>query len=215
VTLPGFYDKVRELSQEERLELARLPIDDSHFIKQTGVSQLYGEAGFTANERTGARPTLDVNGLLSGFTGEGSKTVLPAWAMAKLSMRLVPDQDHREVHQQLIRYLEEHAPRDVSWELKELTGNPASISDRNTPGVRAMAKALEMVWGRQPYFKREGGSIPVVGDMQRLLGVESVICGFGLPDDNMHAPNEKQHLPTWYRGIEAYIHFFLNLSDGR
>ena len=170
---------------------------------------------FTANERTGARPTLDVNGLLSGFTGEGSKTVIPAWAMAKLSMRLVPNQDHREVHQQLIQYLEEHAPKDIHWELKTLAGNPASISDRGIPGVRAMAKALETVWGRLPYFKREGGSIPVVGDMQRLLGVESVICGFGLPDDNVHAPNEKQHLPTWYRGIEAYIHFFLNLTNGR
>jgi len=215
VTLPGFYDRVRELSQEEHAELSRLPIDERHFLEQTGVSHLYGESGFTPIERTGARPTLDVNGLLSGFTGEGSKTVIPAWAMAKLSMRLVPDQDHREVHQQLIQYLEEHAPKDIHWELKTLAGNPASISQRKTPGVRAMAKALETVWGRQPYFKREGGSIPVVGDMQRLLGVESVICGFGLPDDNVHAPNEKQNLPTWYRGIEAYIHFFLNLSNGR
>ena len=215
VTLPGFYDRVRDLSQEERAELSRLPIGDRHFLEQTGVSQLYGESGYTANERTGVRPTLDVNGLLSGFTGEGSKTVIPAWAMAKLSMRLVPDQDHREVHQQLIQYLEAHAPKDVHWELKTLAGNPASVSDRNTPGVRAMAEALETVWGRQPYFKREGGSIPVVGDMQRLLGVESVICGFGLPDDNVHAPNEKLNLPTWYRGIEAYIHFFLNLANGR
>jgi len=211
VTLPGFYDKVRKLSKEERQELARLPIDEQHFLEQTGVKALYGEPGFTANERTGARPTLDVNGLLSGFTGEGSKTIIPAWAMAKISTRLVPDQHPQEVHQQLLRYLEQNAPKDIRWEVKVLAGNPASISDRNNLCVQAMAKALETVWGQKPYFKREGGSIPVVGDMQRLLGVESVVCGFSLPDDNIHAPNEKQHLPTWHRGIDAYIHFFLNL----
>jgi acetylornithine deacetylase/succinyl-diaminopimelate desuccinylase-like protein len=212
VTLPGFYDRVRDLSKEEREELVRLPIDDNHYLEQTGVAILYGEPGFTANERTGARPTLDVNGLLSGFTGEGSKTVIPSWAMAKLSTRLVPDQDHKEVYRQLLRYLEQQAPKDISWELKALAGNSASISDRKTPWVKAMARALELVWNRRPYFKREGGSIPVVGDMQRLLGVESVICGFGLPDDNVHAPNEKQNLQTWYRGIDSYIHFFLNLK---
>jgi acetylornithine deacetylase/succinyl-diaminopimelate desuccinylase-like protein len=212
VTLPGFYDRVRGLSADEHEEMARLPINEHHYIEQTGAPGLYGEAGFTANEQAGARPTLDVNGLLSGFTGDGSKTVIPAWAMAKLSMRLVPDQDPGEVHQQLLRYLEQNAPKDIRWEVQTLAGNPASISDRNNPGVMAMAKALEKVWGKRPYFKREGGSIPVVGDMQRLLGIESVICGFGLPDDNVHAPNEKLNLPTWYRGIDAYIHFFLNLK---
>ena len=201
VNLPGFYNTVRALSQEEHEEFARLPVNESDYIEQTGVPALHGETGFTANELTGARPTLDVNGLFSGFIGEGSKTVIPAWAMAKLSMRLVPDQDPQKVHKELLRYLEQNAPKDIRWELKALAGNPASISDRKNPGVQAMAKALETVWGVQPYFKREGGSIPVVGDMQRLLGVESVICGFGLPDDNVHAPNEKQNLPTWYQGI--------------
>jgi acetylornithine deacetylase/succinyl-diaminopimelate desuccinylase-like protein len=212
ITLPGFYDTVRKLSREERDEFARLPIDDQHFIKNTGVPALFGEAGFTANERVGARPTLDVNGLLSGFTGQGSKTVLPAWAMAKISCRLVPDQDPEEVHKQLTQYIDHHAPKDVRWELEVMAGGPASISNRNNIGVQAMSKALELVWGKRPYFHREGGSIPVVAQMQRLLGVESVIAGFGLPDDNVHAPNEKQHLPTWYRGIEAYIHFFNNLK---
>ena len=212
VTLPGFYNRVLKLSKEERNELARLPVQDNDYIEQTGVSALHGEAGYSANEQTGVRPTLDVNGLLSGFTGEGSKTVIPAWAMAKLSMRLVPNQDPQKVHKQLLRYLQKNAPKDIHWELKALAGNPASISDRNNPGVQAMSKALEMAWGKRPYFKREGGSIPVVGDMQRLLGVESVICGFGLPDDNVHAPNEKQNLSTWYHGIDAYIHFFLNLK---
>lgn len=212
ITLPGFYDKVQELNKEEREELARLPIDDKHFLEVTGAPALYGEAGFPVNERAGARPTLDVNGMLSGFTGEGSKTVIPAWAMAKISMRLVPDQNPKEIHQQLIRYLQEHAPKDIRWELTAMAGSSASISDRNNMGVRAMSKALEIVWGIRPYFRREGGSIPVVRDMQKLLGIESVICGFGLPDDNVHAPNEKMHLPTWYRGIEAVIHFFINLK---
>jgi acetylornithine deacetylase/succinyl-diaminopimelate desuccinylase-like protein len=212
ITLPGFYDRVQKLDKADREELGRLPIDDRHFLDITGVPALYGEAGYTANERTGARPTLDVNGMVSGFIGEGSKTVIPAWAMAKISMRLVPDQDPVEVHQQLRQYLEEHAPGDIRWELNVMAGGPASISDRNNIGVRAMAKALEAVWGTPPYFRREGGSIPVVKDMQSLLGIESVVSGFGLPDDNVHAPNEKMHLPTWYRGIEAVIHFFMNLK---
>jgi acetylornithine deacetylase/succinyl-diaminopimelate desuccinylase-like protein len=211
ITLPGFYDRVQNLTEDEREELARLPINEKNYLEITGAPELYGEDGFTANERTGARPTLDINGMLSGFTGEGSKTVIPAWAMAKISMRLVPDQDPKEVHQQLIRYLEEHATKDIRWELTALAGGPASVSDRNNGRVQAMSKALETVWGTRPYFRREGGSIPVVKDMQNLLGIESVICGFGLPDDNVHAPNEKMHLPTWYRGIEAFINFFMNL----
>ena len=206
VTLPGFYDKVRELSKEEREEMARLPIGEKHFLEQT-----YGEAGFTANERVGARPTLDVNGLLSGFTGEGSKTVIPAWAMAKISTRLVPDQTPAEAKKQLIQYLNEKTPKDVRWKLKEHHGGMPSISDQDNIGIQAMARALETVWGKRPYFHREGGSIPVVAQMQHLLGVESVIAGFSLPDDNVHAPNEKQNLPNWYLGIDAYIHFFLNL----
>lgn len=212
VTLPGFYDRVRPLSDEERAEMARLPVDDSHYLEQTGAPALYGEAGYTANERVGARPTLDVNGLLAGFTGPGSKTVIPAWAMAKISCRLVPDQRPEEVHRQLLRYLEENAPADIRWEVTSMHGAVASISDRNGPAIQAMERALETVWGRRPFFRREGGSIPVVGQMQAILGIESVICGFGLPDDNVHAPNEKQHLPTWYRGIETLAHFLLNLK---
>jgi acetylornithine deacetylase/succinyl-diaminopimelate desuccinylase-like protein len=115
------------------------------------------------------------------------------------------------VHRQLRQYLEEHAPKTVHWELEALAGGAASISDLDRPWVVALGKALETVWGKKPLFKREGGSVPVVSQMQRLLGVESVLAGFGLPDDNLHAPNEKQHLPTWYRGIEAFIHFFFNL----
>jgi len=212
VALPGFYDKVRELSQEEREELKRIPFDEKSYMEKIGVRGLHGEAGYTTLEREGVRPTLDVNGLLAGFTGEGSKTIIPAWAMAKISCRLVPDQDPKEVHQQMLRYLEDHAPKSIRWELDELAGGPASISNKDSQVVQAMSNALEAVWGRRPYFKREGGSIPVVAQMQHLLGLESVIAGFGLPDDNVHSPNEKQHLPTWYRGIDTYIHFFINLK---
>jgi acetylornithine deacetylase/succinyl-diaminopimelate desuccinylase-like protein len=213
ITLPGFYDKVRPLTPQERIAIATLPLDEEEYLKNTGAPALYGEEGYTPSERTGARPSLDVNGLYSGFTGPGSKTVIPAWAMAKISMRLVPVQDPAEVQKQLEQYLNEHAPKTVRWELINYAGGEACETDLNYPAVVALCDALETVWGRPPVFKREGGSIPVVVDMKKILGVESVITGFGLPDDNLHAPNEKLHLPTWYRGIEALIHFFVNLAD--
>jgi acetylornithine deacetylase/succinyl-diaminopimelate desuccinylase-like protein len=213
ITLPGFYDRVRSLSAEERGELARLPMNEAYYRDQTGVPQVWGEEGYSPTERIGARPTLEVNGLLSGFTGKGSKTVLPAHAMAKISMRLVPDQDPAEVEKQLRQYLEQNAPKTIRWELDTMAGGPASITDPHIPGAEALSRALEQVWGIRPVYKREGGSIPVVADMQNILGVGSVLTGFGLPDDNLHAPNEKLHLPTWYRGIDALINFFYNLQE--
>jgi acetylornithine deacetylase/succinyl-diaminopimelate desuccinylase-like protein len=212
VTLPGFYDRVRALSDEERAALARLPVGDEVYKAQTGLSELWGEAGYTSVERLGGRPTLEVNGLLSGFTGEGSKTVLPAKAMAKISCRLVPDQDPHEVYQQLMAYLEANAPKTIQYEVLQHAGGVASISDLHSPGVEAMSKAMETVWGKQPLYRREGGSVPVVAQFQQLLRIETVNAGFGLPDDNYHAPNEKLHLPTWRRGIETFIHFFFNLQ---
>ncbi len=211
ITLPGFYDSVRVLTPEEHADFARLPNTEEEYLRQTGVPALWGEPEYIPAERIGARPTLEINGMVSGFTGAGQKTVLPAWAMAKISCRLVPDQDPEAVHQQLRRFLTEKAPKTIRWELDKLSGAPASISDLSQPGVKALEKALETVWGVRPYFKREGGSIPVVGQMQSILGFDSVLTGFGLPDDNLHAPNEKMHLPTWYKGIEALIHFFFNL----
>lgn len=213
VTLPGFYDSVLPMSAEERSELARLPIDDDTYLGQTGAPALWGESGFTPVERLGGRPTLEVNGLLSGFTGEGSKTVLPAQAMAKISCRLVPDQDPDVVQEQLLRYLEEQAPETVRYEVIKHAGSPASISDRHSAAIQAIYKALESVWGLPPVFRREGGSVPVVVQFQKYLGVESVNVGFALPGDNMHAPNEKIHLPTWARGIDTLVHFIYNLSD--
>ncbi len=213
ITLPGYYDSVRPMDNEEREELARLPMGEDFYLKQTGAPALYGEAGFSPVERTGGRPTLEVNGLLSGFTGEGSKTVLPSKAMAKISMRLVPDQDPDQVHQQLIQYLQENAPNSVKWEVIKMAGGAASITDRHMPAVSALSQALEDTWGKRPVFKREGGSVPVVSQMRKILGIESVLTGFGLPDDNLHAPNEKVHIPTYYRGIEAFTRFLYLLGE--
>jgi acetylornithine deacetylase/succinyl-diaminopimelate desuccinylase-like protein len=213
ITLPGFYEHVRELSSEERAELSRLPMSDDYYKNQTGAPELWGETGYSAQERIGARPTLEINGLLSGFTGKGSKTVIPAWAMAKISMRLVPDQDPVEIDHSLRQYLYEHTPGSVRWELDNLSGGKASLTHRDTIGTKALSRALETVWHTRPVFKRDGGSIPVVTDMQNILGVDSVLTGFALPDDNIHAPNEKLHLPTWFRGIDALIYFLNYLAE--
>ncbi len=211
ITLPGFYDSVRPLDQAEREELARLPVDEAFYLKQTGAPALWGEEGYSPVERTGARPTLDVHGLLSGFTGSGSKTVIPSWAMAKVSMRLVPDQEPQEAGRQLRQYLEENAGNTIRWELSDLSGAAASVTDRDLPAVKALYDALETVWNKQPVYRREGGSVPVTEEMEEILGIKSVLTGFGLPEDNIHAPNEKLHLPTWYRGIDTLINFFYNL----
>lgn len=212
ITLPGFYDRVRPLSEPERADFARLPNDDASYMAESGAPALWGEEGYTSAERTGARPTLEVNGLLSGWTGPGSKTVLPAKAMAKISCRLVPDQTPAEVEEQMVRFMEANAPETVRWEVKKLTGSPFAIADLNNPGVKAMDKAMEAVWGMRPFYRREGGSIGAVAMLQQICGVESVLVGTGMPSDNVHSPNEHLHLPTWYKGIDAYIHFFYNLG---
>jgi acetylornithine deacetylase/succinyl-diaminopimelate desuccinylase-like protein len=212
VTLPGFYDRVRPLSAEERAELARLPLDEAFYLEQTGVPALRPEAGYTPLESIGGRPTLEVNGLISGFTGEGQKTVLPAKAMAKISMRLVPDQEPEEVHQKFRRYLEAAVPPTVHWELVKMSGGYPSLTDRHLPAVEALCQAMEATFGKRPVFRREGGSVPVVAQMQTILGIPSVLTGFGLPDDNLHAPNEKTHLPTLWKGLDTLIRFFVILG---
>jgi acetylornithine deacetylase/succinyl-diaminopimelate desuccinylase-like protein len=212
VTLKGFYDKVQPLDEEERAELRKLPIDEDFYLEQAGVKVLWGEEGYTAVERTGARPTLEINGLYSGFIDEGQKTVLPAYAMAKVSSRLVPNQDPVEVYEQFKTYLKENAPPSVTWELIQMSKDFPSISDRKSKWVKAYVQAAETVWGKRPIFKREGGSVPVVVHVQQTLGVDSLNIGFGLPSDNMHGPNEKIHLPTFYKGTEALVHFFFNVS---
>lgn len=212
ITLPGFYDKVLPLSSTEKAELARLNMDDQYYLSQTGSPAVFGEKGYSSVERIGARPTLDVNGLYSGFIGSGAKTIIPAWAMAKISTRLVPNQTADEVHQQLLEYLQKNAPATIRWELTKLSGGSPSISDISTAESLALAKSFEEVWGVKTTYKREGGSVPVVADMQQTLHIDSVLTGFGLPDDNIHSPNEKLHLPTWYKGIDALIRFFYNVK---
>lgn len=216
VTLPGFYDKVINVEQEEREQLERLSLDEVFYLENTGAPKLWGEQGYTPVERIGFRPTLEVNGIYSGFTEEGTKTVIPAWAMAKISSRLVPNQDPEEVHQQLIRYLEEHAPKTIRFEVMQLAKASPAISDRESVAVKAMQDAMKHVWGVEPLFRREGGTVPVIGLFRDILGIESVNCGFSLPDDNAHSPNEKLHLPTWSKGIDSLIHFIFNFAaEGR
>lgn len=213
VTLPGFYDQVAELSDTEKASLQTLPTTEAYYLSQTGAPGLWGENGYSPIERVGARPTLDINGIYSGFVGSGSKTVIPAWAMAKISMRLVPNQDPEEVKSQLIAYLNQNAPSTIRWELITMSGGKACLTETNTKASRAMQAALKAVWGKEPVFKREGGSVPVVLEMQNILNIQSVLTGFSLPDDNLHAPNEKLHLPTWYQGINALIHFFYLIGE--
>jgi acetylornithine deacetylase/succinyl-diaminopimelate desuccinylase-like protein len=213
VTLPHFYDDVLELTDTERSELARLKLDDEYYRGQTGTSQLWGERGYTSIERVGARPTLEVNGILSGFTGVGAKTIIPAKAMAKISTRLVPNQEPKKIYEYLVEFFKSNAPDSVRWEIEMLSAGHPSISDLELPETRAMRRALEQVWGMPPVFKREGGSVPVVADMQQILGIDSVLTGFGLPDDNIHSPNEKLHLPTWKKGIDALINFLMNIGE--
>ncbi|MFP3852958.1 MAG: dipeptidase [Anaerolineales bacterium] len=214
IQLPGFYDDVRPLTEDERQDLAKLPSDEAWWKEQAGTAVLFGEPEYTPTERATARPTLDVNGLLSGFTGEGSKTVLPARAMAKVSMRLVPDQRADKVEASLRKYLEDHVPDTMQWELLSHSGAPPGIMERDSQAVQAATKAFEAVWGNKPLFTREGGTVPVVGYVQDILGLDSLLLGFGLPDDNLHAPNEKFHLPNFHRGIETYIHFNRALAKG-
>jgi acetylornithine deacetylase/succinyl-diaminopimelate desuccinylase-like protein len=212
VALPGFYDSVRALPKEDREELARLPMNDNTYIEQTGVPKLWGESEYTAPERIGARPTLEINGMYSGYLGEGSKTIIPSFAHGKVSLRLVPNQDPTEVKQQILEYLEAKIPDTVTWDIKGPRGASASIVDRNLPATVALRDALETVWGKAPVYKLEGGSVPVVGSMETILGMKSVLTGFGLPGDNIHSPNERLHLPTWKNGIDTLIHFFTNMT---
>ncbi len=207
ITIPRFYDKVRPLSEEERAELAKVPFDLEAWKEEAGVEQAWGEPGYTIIERTGARPTLDVNGIWGGYIQPGAKTVLPSEAHAKISMRLVPDQTPEEITPLVSDYLHQIAPPSVTVEINSLHGGHGALIRRDSPAMKAAVQAYEKVFGKPPVFVREGGSIPVVADFQRILGIDTVLMGFGLPDDRLHSPNEKFHLPNFYRGIETVIHF--------
>ncbi|HRZ81703.1 MAG TPA: dipeptidase [Candidatus Hydrogenedentes bacterium] len=207
VTLPRFYDRVRPLDAEERALIGETPFSKRDWLAMTGAAALQGEKSYTTMERVGARPTLEVNGVWGGFTGQGAKTVLPARASAKLSMRLVPDQRPEDMEDLLREFLETTLPGDVFWDLKCHSLGPGAVMNRKSPFMRAAADALEAAFGKSPLFKREGGSVPVVAFFQQKLGVDSIMLGFALPDDGIHGPNERQHLPTLMRGVGVYADF--------
>ncbi|MDQ3005406.1 MAG: dipeptidase [Chloroflexota bacterium] len=211
ITLPGFYNKVRKIDAEEHAELARLPFDDAFLLKHSGAPALWGEPEFIPAERIGARPTMEV----VMFTAGQPKSAIPAKASARFAFRLVPDQDPNEVHQQFRQYLELHAPPTVKWELEFRGGGHAIITNYNAPEVVEMKTALQTAFGKEPIFQRSGGGIGAVLMFKHTLGIDSILTGFSLYDDNFHGPNEKLHLPTWKKGMVALIHFFHSLGDGQ
>jgi acetylornithine deacetylase/succinyl-diaminopimelate desuccinylase-like protein len=201
IKIPGFYDDVRPLSDEERNEWKRLPFSERRYRQDLGAPKLFGESGYTTLERVWARPTFEVNGLLSGFTGEGAKTVIPAVAMAKVSMRLVPDQDPDKIATLFEAFIKKVAPKTVEVTVTRMHGGKPWITDVDNPYIRAAGRAIEQGFGKAPVFCREGGSIPVVSTFQRELGLPAVLFGVGLPDENAHAPNEKLDLGNFHGGI--------------
>jgi acetylornithine deacetylase/succinyl-diaminopimelate desuccinylase-like protein len=203
VKIPGFYDDVRPLREEEREQWKRLPFNEARYRKNLGAPKLFGEKGYTTLERVWARPTFEVNGLLSGFTGEGAKTVIPAVAMAKVSMRLVPDQDPDKVAKLFEDYVRKVTPKTVELKVTRMHGGKPWMADFDNPFVQAAGRAIEQGFGQPPVFNREGGSIPVVSTFQEVLGIPSVLFGVGLPDENAHAPNEKLDLGNFHGGIIA------------
>jgi acetylornithine deacetylase/succinyl-diaminopimelate desuccinylase-like protein len=214
IKIPGFYDDVRELRAEERAEFQKLPFSDTKYRKDLGAPKLFGETGYSTLERASARPTFEVNGLLAGFTGEGAKTVIPAVAMAKVSMRLVPDQTPERVSDLFEAHLRKIVPKTVEWKLTRMHGGKPWITEPDNRFVQAAARAIEQGFGKRPVFTREGGSIPVVSTFQEELGLPSVLFGVGLPDENAHAPNEKLDLGNFHGGIIASACLYEEITNG-
>lgn len=205
VTVPGFYDDVQPLDDQERAALAQVPYGEEELLAESGVPRAWGEPAFTVTERVGARPTLEINGIWGGFIGDGFKTVIPAEAHAKVSCRLVPHQHSAAIGALLERYLQQIAPPTVQVTVHTRQHAPATMVPLDVPEIQAVARAYERTFGARPVFSREGGSIPVATLVQETLDIPILFMGFGLPDDNLHAPNEKLHLPNFYRGIRASI----------
>ncbi|MCX7909819.1 MAG: dipeptidase [Ignavibacteria bacterium] len=213
VTVPGFYDNVLELTVEEKEEFARLPFNEKLYRESLGIKQTYGENGFTVLERTWARPTLEVNGIYGGYTGEGAKTIIPSEATAKISMRLVPNQKAQEITQLFVEYIREIAPPTVSIEVFPMHGGNPVITPIDTVWMRKAKEALRNSFGVEPVFIREGGSIPICETFQRVLGASPVLIGFGLPTDNIHSPNENFSLENFFGGIKAIANYYMLLKD--
>lgn len=214
VTVPGFYDHVRELAPEEREVLARVPYGDAEILEDSGAPTVWGEPEYTVVERTGARPTLEINGMWGGFIEDGFKTVIPSKAFAKISCRLVPYQDATKIGQQVTAYLQQLTPPTVKLEVRAYNeGGPAFLTPYDSPAIQAASRAYAQVFGTEPLYTVEGGGIPVVTVFQEVLHTPIVLMGFGLPDDNLHAPNEKFHLPNFYNGIRTSIAFLHEMAS--
>lgn len=213
ITIPGFYEKVEELSEAERKEMAKVPFDLEAYKKDLEIDDIKGEKGYSTIERTGIRPTLDVNGIWGGYIGEGAKTVLPAKAHAKISMRLVPHQVSHEITELFTRYFESIAPRSVKVKVTPHHGCDPAVISTESPMYQAASKAFETAWGKKPIPTREGGSIPIVALFQEELKLDPILMGFGLDSDAIHSPNESYGLFNFYKGIETISYFYQFFSE--
>ncbi|MCB8994277.1 MAG: dipeptidase [Bacteroidales bacterium] len=213
ITIPGFYDDVLEVSDTERKEMAKAPFNLEEYKKALDIDEVVGEKGYTTIERTGIRPTLDVCGIWSGYTGEGAKTVLPSKAFAKISMRLVPNQNSKKIDQLFEKHFKAIAPAGIKVKVSSLHGGEGYVSPIDTPGYLAASEAIETVFGKKPVPTRSGGSIPIVADFEEVLGIKSILMGFGLDSDAIHSPNESYPLDHFYLGIETIPHFYKNFAE--
>ncbi len=212
ILIDGFYDDVLKLSDKEREEFKKLPFNEKKYMEELEVSELFGEEGYTTLERASARPTLDCNGIWGGFQGEGAKTVLPSQAGAKISMRLVPNQEPEKIEKLFTDYVKKISPDSVKVKVLPLHGGKGAITPIDSPAIDAAVEALRLGFGKTPVFTREGGSIPVVNTFQTLLGADTILLGFGLPDENAHSPDEHLNLSNFQRGILIIAHYFNELS---
>ncbi len=214
VAIPGFYDEVLDLEDWERKEMAALPLNEERMKEYLGVEYLQGEEGYTPMERKSARPTLDVNGIWGGFSGEGAKTIIPAKAGAKVSMRLTPNQSPAKINRLFKDYIASMTPQGASVKVTELHGAEPVLVSRDKASVRAAARAIEIGFGRPPVFIREGGSIPIINILKELLGLDSILMmGWGSPDDGAHSPNERLHLGDFHRGIRSAATLLYELTE--
>ncbi len=212
VTIPGFYDDVATLTAADRKAINQAPFNLDDYKKELGISEITGEKGYTTVERTGIRPTLDVNGIWGGYTGEGAKTVLPSKAQAKISMRLVPDQKSSEITALFTRHFQSIAPNYVTVKVKAHHGGEPAVTPTNSSAFKAASKAFEEVWGKTPIPTRDGGSIPIVALFKKELGLDTVLMGFGLDTDAIHSPNEHYGVKNFTLGIETIVSFFKHYS---
>lgn len=210
ITIPGFYEDVVVAGPEERALINKAPYDENEYKKDLGVNELWGEKGYSTYERTGIRPTIEINGIWGGYTGEGAKTVLPSKATAKISARLVPDQSSHKITEMLLNYFKSIAPSSVTVKAFEHHGGEPYMTPIDSKGYKAAAKAVETTFGKTPIPVRGGGSIPICSILEKELGIKIIFMGFGLDNDNLHSPNEKYNIENYYKGIETipYFHKF-------